>query len=222
MSANIVHTPTFLTLLGGGPTHFSHIKQALTIAPILVAADGGADAALAAGHMPEAVIGDMDSISAEAQEKIADNCLHHIAEQDSTDFAKCLRSIDAPAILALGFAGGRLDHQLAACTTLVNFPDKIVLLLIDEDVCFLCPDTLEIALPVGTRFSLYPMGPVTGKSRGLKYAVEGLTLSPDTRVGTSNEVTGPVRLSFDTRKMLVIVPRNHVQEVLDALGAVAA
>lgn len=141
MSANIVHTPLFLTLLGGASTHFIHIKQALKIAPILVAADGGADTALAAGHMPEAVIGDMDSISAAAQEQIADNSLHFIAEQDSTDFAKCLRSIEAPAILALGFAGGRLDHQLAACTTLVNFPHKKVLLLTDEDVCFLCPDS---------------------------------------------------------------------------------
>lgn len=220
MSANIVHTPLFLTLLGGGPTHFSHIKQALTIAPILVAADGGADAALAAGEVPEAVIGDMDSISAEAQEQIADNSLHFIAEQDSTDFAKCLRSIEAPAILALGFAGGRLDHQLAACTTLVNFPDKTVLLLSDEDVCFLCPEMLQIDLPVGTRFSLYPMGVVTGQSAGLKYPLDGLTLSPATRVGTSNEVTGPVRVSFDRREMLVIVPRAHVQEALDALGAV--
>ena len=221
MSQIIVQSPTFLTLLGGGPTHFSHVKQALKIAPILVAADGGADTALAAGHMPEAVIGDMDSISAAAQDKIADNSLHFIAEQDSTDFAKCLRSIEAPAILALGFAGGRLDHQLAACTTLVNFPEKIVLLLTDEDVCFLCPDTFQISLPLGTRFSLYPMGVVTGKSAGLKYALDDLTFSPATRGGTSNEVTGPVQVSFDRREMLVILPRDHVQDVLDALGAVA-
>ncbi len=218
MSQIIVHSSTILTLLGGGPTHFSHIKQALKSAPILVAADGGADTALAAGVTPDAVIGDMDSISAAAQDKIADNSLHYIAEQDSTDFAKCLRSIKAPAILALGFAGGQLDHQLAACTTLVNFPDQKVLLLTEEDVCFLCPDCFEIDLPVGTRFSLYPMGTVTGQSRGLKYALDGLTLSPATRVGTSNEVDGPVSISFDRREVLVIVPRAHLGDVLHALG----
>ncbi|MEM9584934.1 MAG: thiamine diphosphokinase [Pseudomonadota bacterium] len=217
MPQNIVHTPTFLTLLGGAPTHFRHIKQALKLAPILVAADGGADTALAAGVVPDAVIGDMDSISPAAQDKITDNALHFIAEQDSTDFAKCLRSVEAPAILALGFSGGRLDHQLAACTTLVQFPDKIVLMLTDEDVCFLCPDLLDIDLPAGTRVSLFPMGEVQGQGEGLKYPIDGLTFTPAGQVGTSNEVTGPLRLQFDTRQMLVIIPRDHLEDILNTL-----
>jgi len=189
--------------LGGALTPARDLRAALKIAPVLVAADGGADTALAAGHMPDAVIGDMDSISAESRACIAPDRLHHVAEQDSTDFAKCLDRVSAPLILALGFAGGR--------------PDQRVLMIGAEDICFLCPQALQIDLPPGTRFSLYPMGAVSGKSTGLKYPIEGLTLSPATRVGTSNEVTGPVRLQFERREMLVLVPRDCLDAVIAAL-----
>lgn len=215
--ATIVRTRTFLTLLGGAKTQFKHVNQALSLAPILVAADGGADTALAAGHRPVAVIGDMDSISDDARAQIPAERLHHIPEQDSTDFAKCLRSVEAPVILAVGFAGGRLDHQLAACTTLVNFPDQVVILLTEEDVCFLAPLKLRLDLAAGTRVSLYPMGPVKGRSTGLVYPIDGLTLSPSTRVGTSNEAEGPVELEFESRDMLVLLPRDQLDMVLRAL-----
>jgi len=217
MMAIIVQSNTFLTLLGGALTPARDLRMALDIAPVLVAADGGADTALAAGHMPDAVIGDMDSISAESRANIEPDRLHHVAEQDSTDFAKCLQRVSAPLILALGFTGGRLDHQLAACTTLVNFPNQRVVMLGAEDICFLSPRELEIDLPIGTRFSLYPMGPVKGTSSGLKYPVDGLTLSPATRVGTSNEVTGPVKLQLERREMLVLVPRDCLGAVITAL-----
>lgn len=217
MSAIIVQSSTFLTLLGGGPTHFRHVKQSLTRAPILVAADGGAELALAHDLPLAAVIGDMDSISAATRSALPPDQVYLIAEQDSTDFAKCLRSVQAPAILALGFTGGRLDHQLAACTSLVNFPDKTVLMLSEEDVCFLCPLAFDIDLPKGTRFSLYPMAAMKGTSEGLQYPIDGLVMSPATRVGTSNAVTGPVRLAFETREMLVIVPLECLDAVLEAL-----
>lgn len=217
MMAIIVQARTFLTLLGGAPTPVSDVQEACALAPVLVAADGGADTALAAGLMPDAVIGDMDSISPQTRSRIDQDRLHHIAEQDSTDFAKCLQRVRAPLILALGFAGGRLDHQLAACTTLVNFPGQTVLLIGEQDICFLCPAALAIDLPLGTRFSLYPMGPVEGQSTGLKYPIDGLTLSPNTRVGTSNEVTGPVQLQFARREMLVLVPRACLNAVIEAL-----
>ena len=215
--AIIVRNRTFLTLLGGAPTQLKHVNQALSIAPTLVAADGGADTALQAGLTPEAVIGDMDSISPEARAQLPAESQHHIAEQDSTDFAKCLRSIEAQAILAVGFAGGRLDHQLAACTTLVNFPDKVVVLLTEEDICFLAPLRLQLDLSAGTRVSLYPMAPVQGRSTGLVYPIDGLTLSPATRVGTSNEAEGPVTLEFDDRSMLVILPLSELPVVLKEL-----
>ena len=78
--------------------------------------------------------------------------------------------------------------------------------------------------PAGTRFSLYPMGAVSGTSRGLVYPIDGIDMSPATRVGTSNEVDSPVSLRLDRREMLIILPRECLAAVLDVLApeAVAA
>ena len=214
----IVQSTTFLTLLGGSSTHFGHLDQALRLAPILVTADGGADLAIESGHAPAHVIGDMDSISQTAQNLIPRENQHLIEDQDGTDFDKCLRHIQAPAILALGFSGGRLDHQLAACTTLVRHPDQRCVMIAQEDVCFLAPLAFTIDLPSGTAFSLFPMGAVEGRSTGLKYPIDGLKFTPDGQVGTSNEVTGPVKLSFDKRLMLVLLPVAHLELVLEVLA----
>ncbi|WP_298256956.1 thiamine diphosphokinase [uncultured Litoreibacter sp.] len=215
--AEIVHTPLFMTLLGGAPTHFRHVIQSLKVAPILVCADGGAELAVANNLKPEAVIGDMDSLSPDTRAKLDATTVYPIAEQDSTDFEKCLRSVAAPAILAHGFTGGRLDHELAACTALVRHPEQRCILMGEEDLCFLAPSSFSIDLPHGTRFSLFPMGEVTGRSEGLKYPIAGLAMAPWTRGGTSNEVTGPVRLSFNSRLMLVLLPVEHIDDVLQAL-----
>ena len=55
--------------------------------------------------------------------------LHPIPEQDSTDFDKCLRHIAAPLVLGVGFLGGRVDHELAAFSTLVTRCDRPALRL---------------------------------------------------------------------------------------------
>lgn len=215
--AKIVQTPLFLTLLGGGLTHFSHVNQSLTKAPILVCADGGANAALAAGLTPNAVIGDLDSLSPQTRAALSPETVYHIAEQDSTDFEKCLHEIEAPAILAHGFLGGQLDHQLASLTALAKFPKQTCILIGAHDLCFLAPMTLELDLPKGTRLSLYPLGPVTGTSRGLLYPIDGLRFAPNKQIGTSNSVIGPLRLEFSEMAMLVILPLELVDAVLTQL-----
>ena len=98
-----------VTLVGGGPVTAAQLARATTFAPRIVGADGGADRLLRLGHTPEAVIGDMDSISAATKTRLAGR-LFPVPEQDSTDFDKSLRLIRAPFILGLGFAGARMDH----------------------------------------------------------------------------------------------------------------
>ncbi len=217
MIGGIVHSQLGVTLLGGGQSSASDVNEALTIAPVLVAADGGADRALALGHMPRAVIGDFDSISDEARGVIAPDRLHPIPEQDSTDFGKCLAHVRAPFYLALGFAGRRLDHTLSAFATLAACPAQRVVMIGDDDVVFLAPPDLELDLPGGTRLSLFPMGPVEGASVGLRWPIDGIAFAPSGRIGTSNEVTGPVRLSL-AGPMLVLVPRFCLRPALHGLG----
>ncbi|WP_460258646.1 thiamine diphosphokinase [Actibacterium sp. D379-3] len=207
-----------VTLLGGGEIAPKDLAEALTLAPVLVAADGGADAALAAGHMPEAVIGDFDSISAATRAALPPARMHLIGEQESTDFDKCLRSISAPLILGLGFMGARLDHLLAALTGLTRRPGAACILIGRRDIAFLCPPHLSLRLEPGTRLSLFPMGAVQGRSRGLKWPIEGLAFAPDGRIGTSNEVVEPeVVLDLSAPCMVAILPRTALGAAIAAL-----
>lgn len=213
----IVESDAGITLIGGAPVAVRALRQALKLAPCLVAADGGADRALAAGVVPRAVIGDFDSISPAAKAAIPPGRLHHLAEQETTDFDKALRSVGAPFVLALGFSGARIDHGLAVFNALVRHADRVCVVLGAEDLAFLCPPEITLRLRVGDRLSLFPMGPVGGRSDGLRWPVDGIRFAPDGRIGTSNMVSAPeVRLAFDDPRMLVILPRARLQAVLSA------
>jgi thiamine pyrophosphokinase len=194
----------------------------MRLAPHVVAADGGADAALALGVTPEAVIGDFDSLTSSARERLPAAALHPIEEQDSTDFDKCLRNIAAPLVLGIGFSGDRLDHQLAAYNTLVRRAGRPCILLGELELVFLCPPTVALELAPGTPFSLFPMGAVEGVSDGLRWPIGGLNFAPDGRIGTSNEAQGPVSLSVTAPKMLVILPEATLEMVAEALRSASA
>jgi thiamine pyrophosphokinase len=94
-----------------------------------------------------------------------------------------------------------------------------VVLLGGEDLCFLCPPELELDLAPGTRVSLYPLGPARGLvSEGLRWPVAGLELSPEGRIGTSNlALGGPMRIGFDSPRVLVILPEALLAPVAGLL-----
>lgn len=219
MNQVIVQSSGGITLVGGAPVSAALFRIAQQKAPLIVAADGGADRCLAHGVRPEAVIGDMDSISDAARIAVGADRLHDIPEQDTTDFDKALRSIDCPFVIALGFIGARVDHGLAVLTTLVRQARPCVLLGA-QDVVFALPPRLSLTLRRGDRFSLYPLAKVTGTSTGLDWPIDGLSFAPDTRVGTSNRVsTGPVSLDLSGPGMLCILPRRRLDQALAALTA---
>jgi len=217
MKEKIVHSATGITILGGAKVKKRQITRAMDSAPFLVAADSGAETALKMGLMPDAVIGDMDSTT-DLETRVPKDRLHRITEQTSTDFEKCLYSVTAPFVIALGVIGSRLDHSLATLNALSTCREYPVIALGGKDLVFLCPPTLTIKLPVDTRLSLFPLGEVTGQSVGLEWPIEGLHFSPLGRVGTSNNtVASVVELHFDAPRMLVILPRKHLDAVLEAV-----
>ena len=212
-----------VTLLGASSLNNASIKECLQMAPVLLAADGGAASALAASVMPRAVIGDFDSIDKASRAAIPEQAQFRINEQDSTDFEKCLTRIKAPLIVALGFLGGRVDHTLAAFNAIVRH-DVPCLLVGEEDVCFHARAGVEYAFDLarGMRFSLFPMAQVAGTSEGLRWPITGLQFAPDAQIGTSNAVTGPVRLRMEGAGMVVIMPRVALAHAVRALSPVRA
>ncbi|MGR3494351.1 thiamine diphosphokinase [Citreimonas sp.] len=219
MKTPIVTSEAPVLLVGGGPCDPEALRADAAACPVRVAADSGAGALLGIGVPPDAVIGDMDSLSEIDRAQLPARVLHPIAEQESTDFDKALRNIDAPLVIAHGFLGARLDHQLAALTVLARRPARRCVLVGRHDVAVLAPPALALDLPAGTRVSLFPMAPVTGRSTGLRWPIDGLRFSPDAVIGTSNEALGRVELALDGPGMVLILPVAHLAALRSALDA---
>lgn len=215
---NPVQIPDAVTLVGGGLLDLATLTRALARAPRLVAADGGADAALALGMVPDLAVGDFDSISDAARERLGADRLRHDADQETTDFDKALAAVPAPLVLAVGFAGARLDHTLAAMSTLIRNPGRRVVMDTGHDLCLLCPPVLALNLPAGCRVSLFPMAPVRCVSEGLVWPTTGLALTPDGRIGTSNMARGgAVTLTPQAPGLLLLLPVTALDALLAAL-----
>ncbi|NPD13755.1 thiamine diphosphokinase [Xinfangfangia sp. D13-10-4-6] len=208
-----------ITLIGGGPVSGRDLQLAMRLAPRVIAADGGANRLFAAGITPEAVIGDLDSILPETRAALPPGSLHHIPEQDSTDFDKALRSVRAEFILAVGFTGARLDHGLAVLNSLVRHSGRPCLVLGPKDVSFALPaGETQLRLRRGDTVSLFPFARVSGRSSGLEWPLDGHVFAPDGFIATSNRASADeVRLWLDAPGMVAILPRARLREAIRAV-----
>ncbi|KIC42338.1 thiamine pyrophosphokinase [Ruegeria sp. ANG-R] len=212
----IVRSGRPIGLFGGGEISSEDVNLVLSRVTSAVAADSGAAALIDSGQIPDVVIGDFDSLAAEYRAQIPDDRLFPIHEQDSTDFDKALRSISAPVVLAAGFLGARVDHQLVAFNTLTRLQDRPCILLGACEIVFHTPPRINLELAAGETVSLFPLRRVTGRSDGLEWPIDDLVLEPDGRVGTSNRALGAFTLEVDGPGLLTILPRTALDQVTQA------
>lgn len=221
MTGPIVSSKNPVLLIGGADVDNTVFTRVLLQCDQLVAADGGADTALRLGRRPDAVIGDLDSINPNTRAMLPPHHVYHIAEQDSTDFEKCLTRIRAPLVHCLGFTGRRLDHTLAVFTSLTRLRACHAVIWGTEDVIALAPPRIDLSLPTGTRVSLAPMARVTGTSTGLHWPIDGLTFDPALQTGTSNRAEAEhITLQFNAPGMLLILPVTQAVALTQALLSV--
>jgi thiamine pyrophosphokinase len=208
-------SPVFL--VGDGELSEHQFRSLYSDPHPLIAADGGANALRDFLMIPHAVIGDMDSIrDRDFFEKQSQ--LVHIEDQDTTDLEKCLMEVEAPLYLALGFIGKRFDHTLEILHVLEKYSHKQIVFFSKEDVIIRLPKSFEIELPLGTRFSLYPLKrTLLLSSVGLKYPLKGLIMEQGQMIGTSNETTeSTVRIEQSEEGLIAIVPIEHVAALLSS------
>ena len=78
-------------LIGNGEKVSARLLKKLAAqADYVLAADGGANHALACGITPDGVIGDLDSVSPRVRRALQDTPFIHLKRQDNTDFEKAL------------------------------------------------------------------------------------------------------------------------------------
>lgn len=216
-SETIVSTSRPVCLVGGASATNADISNVLQLVAGFVAVDSGADTLLRAGITPIAVVGDLDSLSQTARDTFA-NLLCQIDEQSTTDFEKALTRVAAPAIIALGFTGGRMDHILSVLNVMSRFPDKPVLLTDRDDVSFLVAKGRSVfAMPKGSRISLMPVAPATVSLQGVVWPFSQTLMTMTGFTSPSNAaIGGDVTIQTDA-PILVTLPRAHLPIALKAV-----
>jgi thiamine pyrophosphokinase len=188
IAAPVLSFDGVLVIVGGGTLDLELLRGLAAAGAHLVGADGGGDVVRAAGLVPEAIVGDFDSL---ADSGSWDNRtrLIRITEQDTTDFEKALYSTEAPVTIGLGMTGRRLDHTLAALDAVARYARGRAIVLVDEfDLAIGLAGPFSFAVESGARVSIHPLTATRfARSDGLRYALDGLTMAPGVRTGTSNE-----------------------------------
>ncbi len=207
-----------LAIVGGGTTDIALLHELVAHGVALVGADGGGNAIGAAGLLPEAILGDLDSLE-DRSGWVERTRVIHIPEQITTDFQKALYSTSAPVTLALGMTGKRLDHTLAALSALHEVAQHRRVILVDEtDVALAVSGAFAFDAAPKERISVHPLVPITfERTEGLFYPMNDLLLDPAGRLGTSNEGTGG-RVEIvpkDETPWLLILGRERLWDLVD-------
>lgn len=190
--------------------------EAIRASPLpMVAADGALYRLLEKGIRPHYAIGDFDHFTDPVPEGVTQ---HHIADQDSTDFEKCIgvmRDLSLTPALIFGIAGGELDHTLGNLHTLVKYYrhngewDAIdydsrhhtkLITVITGHYRF---DTLPDAT-----ISLFPFPSATLTSEGLRYPLQRLTLHQTTGIGGWRNEASESSVALTVHEGVALVIRN--------------
>jgi len=170
---------------------------------LVVGADGGGERLLAAGIEPDAVVGDLDSLSAAAQKQLSDRLVRDTGP-DSSDLEKAVAwawARGADDIVVVGWSGSRLDHTLAA----LALAFEGVQLHDDRFRVTAVAGSAEFTAQPGTLFSLMALPEAVVSVGGARWNLEQEPLAMGAR-GMHNEVAagGHVRVECHTGKLLLL------------------
>ncbi len=169
---------------------------------LILCADSGLLQAFNAGLVPDAVIGDMDSLEEAGfdRKRLPEGILWIKAprEKDETDTALCMEyalTQGCDELIIVGGLGGRLDHTLANLQNMVGFSHKGALVrLLDQNnsVHILTDHSMTLSSLPGYAVSVLSWTPVSSgvTLTGMAYPLTDATLTQDFPLGVSNEITG--------------------------------
>ncbi len=201
---------TALLLCNGEPPPRKLARDLAHHADIIVAADGGANAARALGLTPAVIIGDLDSLTAATRRAFPGAEIIRVDRQDNTDLEKALDEIDRRGfdrVVVLGATGRRIDFTLGNFSVVWRYRKRLQVLFAG-DGWYAVPvgRKQRIDAPAGTTVSLIPFGPCSGITlRGLVYSLKNASMAVGV-VGVSNVVRrSPCSVSVRRGKMLLVV-----------------
>ena len=167
-------------------------------------------------RMPEAVIGDMDSLPGKWREKLAPIVVH-VEEQDDNDMTKAMRYVlehhpDVTDIHILGATGLREDHTVGNLGLLMEYTrmfdpgDIRVEMVSDYSTAFALTDTCELHVGKGRRVSLFsPDNTLTIKSEGLQWPTDGVVFDNWWPATLNRATADVVKLTFSHSSRALVI-----------------
>ena len=192
---------------GDMPPDSTWLEAYFDQATVVVAADGGANHVIAAGHWPDLIIGDVDSWTLEEELPGREATIELVLlakDKDETDLEAALHLIAEKEewrqepILLFGTLGGRLDQTMSN-VLLLALPVLVgreVRLVEPYQTAWLVDDDFEIEGEPGDTVSLIPLGgdALVRETNGLRWKLEDEWLRFGPARGVSNEMTGSTAL----------------------------
>lgn len=204
MLSNSSHT--VIVADGEFPVHsipLSYLKNASRI----ICCDGSTENLLAAGFIPTAIVGDMDSLNQDVARRFTDRIFRE-TDQETNDLTKAVNWCVAKGyndIVIIGATGKREDHTIGNISLLAEYVLKTSVLMI-SDTGFFMPLTSSSTISCfpGQQISIFSIDINTEiTSSGLKYSLLKSKIS-NWWQATLNEATGySFSLEFINGRLIV-------------------
>ncbi|MBN2863151.1 MAG: thiamine diphosphokinase [Bacteroidales bacterium] len=199
---------TIILADGNFPGHeipFGYLRNAARI----ICCDGSADNLVSAGFIPDAIVGDLDSVSDEVTEKYSDR-LFPDQEQETNDLTKavnwCIKR-DYRDIVILGATGKREDHTIGNISLLTEYAREAdVMMVTDTGIIRPFLNSCSFSTIPRQQISVFSANPeIEISSQGLLYPLDRKKLK-NWWEATLNEATGEnVELFFERGAVLVFI-----------------
>ena len=191
MSNNMEYPFEAVVVAGGDYPTAPQPLEVLHNAPFVVCCDGAADRYIATGHVPDAIVGDGDSISAYNRTKYASR-LHIVAEQETNDQTKAVNFLlgkEMRNIAIVGATGRREDHTIGNISLLIEYAraGAQVRSFTDHGVFIPCNGDTTLKCRKGQQVSIFSITAKNLSAEGLLYPIYDFT---NWWQGTLNECTG--------------------------------
>lgn len=198
-----------LIIANGEPPRKQLLVALAKQAQVIVCADGGANAALRFGIQPHAIVGDMDSIHAQALVRFRNVTIVEDHDDNTTDLEKAIQWVirqKIQHITVVAATGRRLDHSIGNLGVLVKFHTDAHITMVDDfgELLFVGSE-LRFEAAKGTTISLIPLTRCEGITTvGLQYGLKDESLELGVREGTSNRViASPVVITVRSGSLLL-------------------
>ncbi len=167
-------------------------------------------------RLPDAVVGDMDSLPAPLRRRFADRIIA-VAEQDDNDQTKAvLHAVrtwpDVTDIHILGATGLREDHTIGNLSLLMEYArmpllkDLRIESVSDYGTAFALTDSCSLDIGAGRRFSLFsPDNALRIRSEGLVWPTDGVIFDNWWKATLNRTDADTVRLTFSHPSLALVI-----------------